>query len=325
MTPVRRFAETVRDRSTVLLTLNYLAGQLLYRCGARTHKSGTTHRALSVPESIDYIHRVFDDYLRWGNLSSEDLLDKTVLEVGPGDNLGVALLFASHGARRVVCLDRFHPEVDQPRNRQIYEALLRTLDPTARARAEACLSADRRLPGGVIEYRSGIGIEDALRYIPAGGVDLIVSRAVMQHVADVNAAWNSMDRLLSAHGMMLHKIDFRSHGYYESLHPLKFLTIPQWVWKWISAPDPTLNRARVATYRRLASRYAYSCETWVTNVVSRKQELRPPVALLEKDTHFTDADLAVVESIKKTLQEPFRSAPTEELLISGMFLAARKR
>src|SRR5882672_1715985 len=59
---------------------------------------GATHAGLSTDQSIEYIDRVFFDYLRYGNLSPAQLVGKRILELGPGDNLGVALRFFAAGA-----------------------------------------------------------------------------------------------------------------------------------------------------------------------------------------------------------------------------------
>src|SRR5262245_22881352 len=64
---------------------------------------GSPHRTWLVAASVEYINRVFDDYLAYGNLGYDEIRDKVVLELGPGDNLGVALRFLAAGASRVVC------------------------------------------------------------------------------------------------------------------------------------------------------------------------------------------------------------------------------
>src|SRR5437867_2359472 len=65
-----------------------------------------------VSDSLDYINRTFDDYLKYSGLSTRSFQDKRVLEVGPGDNLGVALKFLAAGAGQVVCIDKFFSKCD---------------------------------------------------------------------------------------------------------------------------------------------------------------------------------------------------------------------
>ena len=62
--------------------------------------SGSTHTPLALQDSLRYIDRAFDDYLVYSGLSHEMLRDKSILEIGPGDNVGIALKFLLAGASR---------------------------------------------------------------------------------------------------------------------------------------------------------------------------------------------------------------------------------
>jgi SAM-dependent methyltransferase len=315
---------SVRDRSFWLLTINYIVGQQLYRSGMRKHLSGATHARFSVDQGVDYVVRVFRDYLEMGGLSVADLAGKSVLEVGPGDNLGVAALFAAAGASRVVCLDRFDPSRDESRNRDVYKRL------TTFERAPAGLSFARvfdaagDLAPGVVEYRTDVPIERARDSFPAGSFDLIVSRAVLEHVFDVDTAWASMDALLAPGGRMLHKVDFRNHGFYGTLHPLGFLMVPEPLWSMVSSPDPTLNRRRMASYERLAEKSGYDYRVGITHLASGGDEFVPPRFEWTEGREYTAQDLGFVRAVRHRLAEPFISMDDRELLVNGIFLAARK-
>ncbi|MGA2192996.1 MAG: hypothetical protein ABSG42_06445, partial [Nitrospirota bacterium] len=86
-------------------------------------RSGSTHSKKTLQESLEYINVVFDDYVNYSGITPEHILDKQVLEVGPGDNFGVALKFLASGAKRVVCLDKFYSKRDPERQAEIYSAL----------------------------------------------------------------------------------------------------------------------------------------------------------------------------------------------------------
>lgn len=319
-----RLFEWLRSRLVVCSTLHYLLMQTLYRLGLRGHYSGATHGRYTLEESVEYLRRVFGDYLSYGGLSPADLAGKRVLELGPGDNLGVALLFIAAGAEQVVCLDRFDSSRDLAKNRAIYRALLDTLDPSSRARASACVSAAGDILSPRIECRCGVAIEDAATLFAPQSFDLIISRAVLEHVFDVDKAWQAMDRLLASGGRMLHKIDFRCHSYYEDFHPLWFLTVPRWLWQMISSPDPTLNRQRRPVYQRLVREFGYRERILITHLATRKEELLPHRIKLESGVDYSDADWQRVEGIRPRLTATFKSLSTEDLLVSGIFLAAVK-
>ena len=321
---IRAQLQRIRDRSFILLTLNYIVAQIRYRLGERKHLSGATHAQWSAEEGLDYVLSVFADYLEAGGLTIADLRGMSVLEVGPGDNLGVAACFAAAGARRVVCIDRFDTARDEQKNRAVY----RLLACSGRAPAELdfrdVITPVGELISPIIEHRVGLAIEKAVSELQPGSFDLIVSRAVLEHVSNLEQAWASMDALLTSGGLALHKVDFRNHGLYASLHPLRFLTVPTGVWRWVSAPDPTLNRRRVSTYEQLAGGAGYRFRIGVTHLASREAEFKPPRDTWINGKDFTADDVARIEAIRPKLVEPFRSMSLRELLISGIFLAAQK-
>src|ERR1035441_4786828 len=80
--------------------------QAQLRAGNAEGHSGATHRDWTTDQSLAYIDTVFQEYLEYGGLSIDGLRGKSILEIGPGDNLGVALTFLAAGAHRVVCLDK---------------------------------------------------------------------------------------------------------------------------------------------------------------------------------------------------------------------------
>src|SRR5262245_2148577 len=229
--------ERVRDKSFFLLSANYVAGQVLNRLG-RGHRSGATHSRMTLEQGVDYVTRVVRDYLVIAGWSAHQLRGKRILEVGPGDNLGVALLMASAGAASVVCLDRFRSVRDEARNRAVYTRLAAVAQPDF-GDVDRLLDSEGSIRTSCIEHRTDLPIERSAQVLPAASFDVILSRAVLEHVYDLGSAWRSMDTLLAAGGIMLHKVDFQSHGIYGSLHPLRFLGVSESLWRWVSRPDPT--------------------------------------------------------------------------------------
>src|SRR3979411_467637 len=61
---------------------------------------GSTHSQIlsGIPESVQYINLQFAEYLSYSGLSREQLKHKRVLELGYGDNVGVALKFLASGS-----------------------------------------------------------------------------------------------------------------------------------------------------------------------------------------------------------------------------------
>src|SRR5262245_27044294 len=94
----------------------------LLRGNARSFE-GSTHFDLPLEGSLAYIDEAHSDYLTYARLSPADLAGARVLEVGPGDNLGVALRFLADGCSQVVCLDKFFAERVPQKQLGIYRAL----------------------------------------------------------------------------------------------------------------------------------------------------------------------------------------------------------
>src|SRR5829696_2514869 len=81
---------------------------------------GATHLGKPLEASVGRIFAQFDDYVAYGGLAPGWFAGRRVLEVGHGDNVGVALLFLAAGAGSAVCLDRFYCPRDEAQQRRIY-------------------------------------------------------------------------------------------------------------------------------------------------------------------------------------------------------------
>ena len=85
--------------------------------------SGSSLTAVPVDQSVAYINRVYDEFVCYGKLQPQDIEDKTVVEIGPGDNAGVLLRFLAAGARRAWAADKYYSKHDIEHERRIYQTL----------------------------------------------------------------------------------------------------------------------------------------------------------------------------------------------------------
>ncbi len=314
--PIRRIVH----RSVQLSALNFRRGQLLSTLGIRRHQSGSTLLRIGVPASIAYTLGCFEDYLRYGGVEPGYLAGKHVIEVGPGDSLGVALCFLAHGAASVTTLDRFHPDRDQDLVARVHAGMLERLPEKGRGRARAALEAfECGATDGPLRCLQRVSIERAARQLPAACADLIVSRAVLEHVYDLDAAWASMNTLLRPGGRMWHKVDLRAHGFFDWFHPLRFLCFGDRAWERIASPDPTINRARRHVYSDLCARANVRTKVLVTHVLGR-DEILPHVPDLVRGVHYGEGDVALLAALRPRLAPRFRDLTDEELLVTGIFL-----
>jgi len=314
------------DRSPVLAGLNYAKGQVLTRLKLRRHHSGSTARSKSLDNAIAYIRQVVADYITYGAGGDfERLRGKDIVEVGPGDNLGVALLLLAKGARTVTCIDGFIPASDSRHNARVYAALYNGFSAEERERVRDVVTihsdGTATLAGSRLLSRYGTPIDAAASPLTARAYDVVLSRAVLEHVGDLHTGWRNMAACLRPGGEMWHKVDFRCHNLFGAIHPLYFLTVPDGLWNLISRPDPTLNRLRLPTYRDLAARDFQESRFYITHILA-DDEIFPHVETLAPGIHYAESQLAAVRAIRPRLLSCYADYSDQDLLVTGIFLRA---
>jgi len=296
--------------------------------GKLLHSNGSVIGRHPAPHiTATYIRRNFEDYLNYAGLSSERLENLRILEIGHGDNYGVALLFLAYGARHLTCLDKYYSIRDPKREHAVYTLLQKDLDGAVRRRFDQAIDLNE----GVLPDPDkltpvyGVRLEEAAKHFPPGSFDLIVSRAVVQYLT-FDLAFSAMDHLLAPGGLMIHRIDLRDMSMFSrgGLHPLTFLTIPERTYRLMSSDSPQSNRKRVSDYRQKMKELDYSAKILITRVLGREQELVPHRDALRFGEDVTEESLQLLEAIRPKLLARFRDLPDEDLLETGIFLVASK-
>lgn len=294
--------------------------------GRKDGGMGATHRGFELDQSLDYVDGVFEDYLNYGGVDRGAIQESRILELGPGDNFGVALRFLAAGADRVVSVDRFIPYRDDDYHRKIYGGLIDRLDEEEAARIRPVLDGDPFAFEEIgLQVLEETPIEDAPAKLGGGDFDLIVSRAVLEHVYDLPSAFDAMWSLLKPGGRMIHKVDLSDHGLFlpGGHNPLTFLTISDRVYGWMGEiPAGLPNRRRIDLYRAEMGRTGFDARFLITQVAGDERELERFVPLeggLPKES-----PLAYVRAVRPRLNPRFSGASDEELAIVGFFLIADK-
>jgi hypothetical protein len=270
--------------------------------------TGQTGRGEEVGSHLtaDYFRSCFDAYFRELNIAPADipayLHGKQVLEYGPGDMPGVALLMLAHGAQRVICVDRFPLLRLSAHNIAVFEALLAGLTPPQRTRAAQCFVTPGAPASGCNPaYLSYHVTPDGLSGLH-DWADLIISRAVLEHVNDLDATFVDMHAALRPAATAIHLVDLRSHGLHRD-NPLDFLCWPTWLWAWMYGHKGVPNRWRVDRYR--AALHASGLET----LALRPVELAAP---------------ALIDAVRPKLAAPFRALNDQDLSWLNFWLICRK-
>lgn len=271
-----------------------------------TGQTGRGAKEESAEQIARYFQACFQDYLAVLQTNAADtatfLAGKRVLEYGPGDVPAVAMLMIAHGAEQVYCVDRFPMVTLSSKNVEVLTCLLDGLSGEAKRRAESCFRVPARPASGLAQ--------DRIHYLvcPSGlsglshAVDLVISRAVLEHVDDLSATFADMCRALRDGGISVHQVDLKSHGLHRR-NPLDFLTWPQPLWQRMYGHKGVPNRWRVDRYRDVIRGCGLD------------------IMLLEPTVHASETD---VEEVRPYLASPFRNLSDEDLSWLGFWLICRK-
>ena len=263
---------------------------------------------------------------------------RTVAELGPGASFGVGLAALLSGAERYVALDVVRygrpdadlalldelvalfaarapipgpdelPDVKPPLVSYAFPTDLLGADrleaSLAPARLEALRAALRDDPAATRAARAPSPVQafvpwDDAGVIEPGSVDLILSQAVLEHVADPARTYAAMASWLRPGGLMSHQIDYRCHG-----------LSPRWNAHW---------RYGALTWELSGVRRPYDL-----NRLSHSQHLE-----LQRG-HGFDVLAEVAAHTEDGLQRAelaprFRTLPAADLRTSGAYVLSRRR
>lgn len=243
--------------------------------------------------AADYFSAVVGDYeamAEYTRVSGEGGLfrGRRVLELGLGNTRSVALLGRLKGAEQYAGFDPFDVQSrDRAYLSTVYEPLLeRHREPGGMARAEALLS--------------DVPVHTTREALLSGGrrFDLVLSRAVLEHVSDLEGLFRDLAAVTVPGAVHLHKVDLRSHGNQWD-HELDFLLFPEGLYRAMASHTGLPNRVRVDGYLDLVRRHG--------------------LALLHASaTRWIEP--AAVEALRPRLPPSFREKPASVLSVLGVWL-----
>lgn len=149
--------------------------------------------------------------------------DRAVLEIGPGRDMGTALLMAALGARRVCAVDRFKGAWQDGWHDRFIVKLRDALDRLGAEADPAVLDTAlrlRTLDAGPIRV---VGEAFETLVDEAGQFDISVSNSTFEHFYSVGQAARVLAACTRSGGLGVHSVDFRDHANFGE--PLKFLLI----------------------------------------------------------------------------------------------------
>ncbi len=269
--------------------------------------------------SAEYCYSVF---LRHRVMAAQYGLTQTpacVVELGPGDSLGIGLMALLTGTQRYIGIDAVR-HAGLATNFAVFEKLVAMLSRRASIPTEGeCADIRPRLgsydfphqlldeeslgaalaPQRLEKIRSALWNQDGaevIRYLaPLGAmdtiesesVDWVFSQAVMEHVDKPGETYRQCFRCLKPGGVMTHQIDYRCHetapewnGHWK---------YPQWLWSLMRGRRPWfVNRLAHSEHRRMQKGLGFEIRAEIL------QTETGGIARGQLDGHFramTDEDL----------------------------------
>jgi len=307
-----------------------LCNDTLRRVGMRTDQIGQPDYAAlplsEIPTYLGRINQTVAGYEKYGGLSPAELRGKNVLEIGPGETIGVALRLIGDGAAHVTTVDKFIPLLKTEFHRRLYRSMLSQSDDIARRNiADAIDVADIRLNPRRISYEYE-SIERAAAELPSESVDVIVSNAVLEEIYDLDATFATLDRVLRPGGRQVHVIDLRDYGMFSrfGFHPLEFLTVSDRVYSYMSGSSGQPNRRLIDYYRRALGALGYDTTIYATWVLGQNTPLREFRTRLQYGVDYSDNSLALVRSIRPRLLPRYQQLSDDDLLVESILVVADK-
>jgi hypothetical protein len=300
-----------------------------YKSGIIESTHGSTNATKTVDESLEYIAVQFEDYMKYSGLASEEIFNKKIIELGFGDNFGVALRFLAAGAAKVICIDRFYSLRDPRHELKIYEGLRRQLSLQERQRFDEVIDLHPHLTVNKerLAYFNGSSLEQFVQNSPdeRNRIDLIVSRAVIEEIYEPRPVFMAADWLLCDGGLVLHKIDLSDYGVFSEngMHPLTFLTIAEPIYRLMAKDSAIPNRKRISYYRTMMNDLGYEATLYVSSIIG-VGHLSPYREQIAFNTDYGEASLQLVRNIRRRLKHPYHQLPNEDLIVDGIFLVGRK-
>lgn len=266
------------------------------------HHTGRGTIELSAPELAEYATRVFVDYLTV--MGQQDVEGATIVEYGPGDYLGCAVLSVANGATQVYCVDRFPLLSSTSHYADAYHSVLAPLDELRRSKGYSCfINCDPAL---------GLKSDGPIRYLVdrkgCSGLhraaDVAWSRAVLEHTSRPRYSQQEIATALRKGGRSLHQIDLRSHGMFgPSRTSMDFLCVSDAAWKLMASHSGIPNRMRASQWRALAE------DVGLTHVETR---------ILD---HYSSSEL---DRVRPCLAASFQDLCDDDLLSSVIWLLSEQ-
>jgi SAM-dependent methyltransferase len=305
--------------NALLYSLYAMRIRLMNLVGYLATDSGTTHRELSVEESLDYIENVFADYQRISNISQ---FTGKVAELGPGDSAGIGLMFLAHGAAQVDLADRFYSRRSHEANEKVYRSLAAKHPVLDKMLSTVKFNQFESLPNLKRHYgakASGEAFFDENR-----DYNVIISRSVLEHVDQPQIVLRKMYNALKVGGVLIHKVDLRDHNMYPYSESVKFLELPQWLYCMMTYGSGYPNRFLFHEYKKALLALDPQSEFYIAGLHGVEEDMSVGYKLEDIPEQWKKRSMDFIAKHRVKFSAIFKNVASEDLMVSSFFFVSRK-
>lgn len=291
--------------------------------GPRLHR-----RSTGGSTSAEYCFGVWLKHLTLLWAHGDRQLPRTLVELGPGDSLGIGLAAMLSGVDHYYALDavryaapdrtlqvfdrlvqlfqatsprpaRGWPDYDVHLDASLFPGHILTPDVLAHTLAAERLAAIRAALGVATRAGAGAGSDGRISIgyiapwsdatvVPTASVDLVLSHTVLQHVNDLDPVFAAMRAWLKPGGYMSHQLDYT--GMELCRHWNGYRACPEWLWHIVRGRRPYLiNREPHSGYLRRLRDHGFEITCELTDFWRQNSIQRS--ALAQRWTGLPDTDL----------------------------------
>ena len=248
-------------------------------------------------KAITYDRQVVTNWLdalhEYGNRTVKE---KTVLELGPGADLGPALFLLDHGAKQYITVDANRLIDETPYG--LYSELLASLDDGKNIKSEL----DKTLAGNDERIQYLVDPKFDLSNLEKDSVDLVVSQAAFEHFSDIKQTVSDLTPIVKQGGVLIAEVDLMTHtGVVRSRDPLNIFRYSNFFYRLMNFSGIP-NRVRPNEYKTIFEQHG-----WKDVEIIPLQEL----------------PREYVETIHTQLARPFRNDETDMHVLTFLIRATK--
>ncbi len=264
-------------------------------------RGGIDSSKFNTEESAVRALRIFNSLFDIVN-KAIDIQNKIGIEIGPGDNIGVAYSFLAYGAKKIYLIEKYD-------NINLNTRIIDILKELDQIYGKNTIKWSDVVEKNGDEYKLNpdkicikIGLFENANFV--NKVDFIYSNDVIEHVDNVRTVFLHSYNTLKKDGIFINNIDFAGHNAFsDNKDPLDFLTCKDFMWNLMFSHLETTNKIRFSQVIEIAKDIGFEI---LDTVILKKAD--------ENYVHFK----------RQHLRSPYRNYAIKDLQILQAVIVMRK-